>query len=154
MSSTDFKWKVMYYSNINGQEKKIEKDFTSQDEMNAYMQENDLSFQSPFANLPFWSIWLFDSWFDSLFDRKITSLWFSPERQSWLYNNDWFAELQRRKEQIEQQERENEKKKSFLQKRLDDWKELKEFFSWKNDKDAVTKAEQGIRDCEDQLKNY
>ena len=149
----NFKGKVMYYSNINWQEKKLEKEFDSQDDMNTYMKENDASFPRFFQPTSLGNFWAFDSWFDSFFDRKLTSMWYSPQAWMALWHSDSFSELQRRKAQLEQEEREKEKKKSFLEKRLDEWKELKKFFAGKNDTESVKKAEDWIKECEEQLKS-
>lgn len=152
----DFKGKVMYYSNINGQEKRVEKEFDSQDAMNTYMHDNDMSFSRP-SYQPFWlgNWWGFNSWIDTFFDNKLTSMWYTPSTsQSSLSYDDSFDALKRQKLALEKEERNKEKQKSFLEKRLQDWKDLKDFFNKKWHKEEVEKAEKGIKDCEEKLKEY
>ena len=142
----------MYYSNINWQEKKLEKEFDSQAEMNSYMQDNDVTFPRLFQPLSLGGFWAFDSWFNSSFDRKLISMWYEPQPWLALWSDEPFNELQRKKAQLEEEERTKKKKKTFLKKKLEDWKELKKFFTDKHDDDSVKKAEEGIKECEKQLK--
>ena len=39
---TNFKWKVTYYKNVNGEEKRIEKEFDDEKEYKDFIRENDL----------------------------------------------------------------------------------------------------------------
>lgn len=152
MKNNNFKGKVMYYSNINGQEKRLEKEFDSQDDMNKYMQENDVQFPRLMQWFGMPSMWWFPSWFDDFFDQKLYSMGFTPTGTALSYDA-WFDELQKKKAELEEQERAQKQQKSFLEKRLEEWKQLKEFFAKRKDTDAVAKAEEGIKDCQEQLKN-
>lgn len=150
MSNNDFKGKVYYYSNINGQENTIEKEFDTQEDMNEYLQKNDTTmprFMNPTPRISW-----FAPWFDEFFDQRMHRLWLTP-RQNALDYDPTLNELEKRKAEIEAKEEREKEEKSFLEKRRDERKKLVDFFKKRDDKSAVEKAQDGLKKVEEKLKN-
>lgn len=143
-----FKGKVCYYSNINGKEQHLEKEFDSQDAMNQFIQEQDGWMHVPQFSFPTlqtrWPTHR-DNWLDDFFEKKLSAKALTTSTPSSL------DDLRREKTRLEREEQEQAKRKSLLEKLLEEAKELKAFFSKRNDKENMQKADAEIQKYENEL---
>ena len=143
-----FKGKFVSYSNINGQEHRLEKEFDNAHDMEQFLNWPDARGSFPSVSFsPFWWLPQLDSWFDDFFDKKLSarSIGLSPEQQT-------LAELKAEKARIEREEQEQQKKRSMLQHFIDEAKQLKEFFAARKDTEKVAKAQAQIDAYEKELR--
>lgn len=139
--------KLCYYSNINGQEQRIEKEFESVHDMDEFIQTHKLPAVHAFAPAWNFSPWAplpqMDTWFEDFFDRKLATRALPAE---WS-----LADLRAEKARIEQEESQKAKRRSLVQQLLDEAKELKAFFESRKDKARADQAQAKITEYEKEL---
>ena len=131
---SQFKWKVYYRTNSNGNVQTVEKEFDSQDEMNQYMQDHQDQFwsvQSWFLPSLFWGI---DTYFNSLFDQRV---WWSSQHSSLSYQDEEDREIEQYAKQREQKNKEREEKKNWFKQQMDKMKSYVDSFTEDNDDDKA-----------------
>ena len=156
--NTNFKWKVVYYSNINGQEKRIEKEFDNPAEYQNFLQNNQLSLPTRWGNEDAW-----DSLFDRFFTQKLghflwkPSLGYQKSNYDTSTSNDapydnhlakYEAELQK----IEEERAQKEARKSYLQGLIEKLKEYKKRFENAWLKEKIKSIEEDIKKASKELK--
>ena len=156
--NTNFKWKVVYYSNINGQEKRIEKEFDNPAEYQNFLQNNQLNLPTRWGNGDAW-----DSLFDKFFTQKLGHFLWKPSlghqtsQDTRLQENDtsydahlskYEAELQK----IEQEKAQKEARKWYLQGLIEKLKEYKKRFENAWLKEKIKSIEEDIKKASKELK--
>ncbi len=146
-----FKWKIYYYSNINGKEQKIEKEFNNPNEyynfINSHEELNPWNLLNSF-NL--------DNYLENFFNSKFALT--SPEYYEENTTNllpEWvdISKYEEEAKKIDEQKQKQEEKKSLLEKSLEKLKWFLEKFKKENKKDLVEKVKKDIEKVENELKN-
>ena len=121
---SQFKWKVYYRTNTNGNVQTVEKEFDSQEEMNEYMNDHrdqfsfsDYSLPSLFGGL--------NTYVNNLMDQRMSS-W--SNRSSLSYQDDEDREIEEYAKRRDQQRKEREEKKGRFQKQMDKMKQYVDSF--------------------------
>ena len=156
--NTNFKWKVVYYSNVNGQEKRIEKEFDNPAEYQNFLQNNQLSLPTRWGNGDAW-----DSLFDKFFTQKLGHFLWKPSlgyQSSYdtpqlthdstydTHLSEYEAELQK----IEQEKAQKEERKSYLQGLIEKLKEYKKRFEEAGLKEKIKDIDADIKEATKELK--
>ncbi len=155
----NFKGKVIYYSNVNGQEKRIEKEFTDPNKYQEFIQNQDIS-------LPrIWGFSNLDELFEQFFTSKLENFLSRPvlqmdttknlEETSWEYQEEYDNRLSKYEEElqkIEQQKQEKKARKSYLSGLIDKLKEYKKKFEKAGIKEKIKEIEDDIKKAGKELK--
>ena len=138
MNMENFKGKVYHYTNENGKVNTIEKDFSSQEEMNQYMQQHQdqFSLQNSFPSL-FGS---FDRYVNRLMDQRMDT-----NQSKMGYDSSEDREIEEYAKNREHKKKQNEEKKSWLEKQMEKFKNYVDSFDSDDEEEKTMRAKAQAR---------
>jgi len=159
--NTHFKGKVVYYTNINGKEQRVEKEFDNPTEYQNFISNNNLQLPGGWDGL--WMTNL-DTVFEKFFTQKLgnflgrsalnyqdttpwtASLWYDDEYSAHLA---WYeADLQK----LEEEKAKKEARKNYLTGLIEKLKEYKKRFEEAGLKEKLKSVEDDIKNAVKELK--
>lgn len=159
--NTNFRGKVVYYTNVNGKEQRIEKEFDNPAEYQNFINNNNLQLPTTWANI--WTSGL-NNFFDDFFTHKLenflgrsalnyhninntetTTIWYDE------YNNH-LAEYEKDLKKLEEEKTRKEERKSYLTWLIEKLKEYKKRFEEAWLKEKIKNIEEDIKKATKELK--
>lgn len=146
-----FKAKVYQYSNINGKENKIEREFDNEQDYQNFIQNNEN--QSMFG-FNWWSLREFNKYLDDFFDRKLGYDFWETENELPYFENSPvdLSKYEQELRKIENDKKAKEAKKNQLESTLSKLREYRKKFKeeWKDD--LVKNIDSDISKVQEELK--
>lgn len=153
-----FKWKVYSYSNINGKEKRFEKEFDDISEYNNFLANTPefSSFRSPSWGISFDSLFDFNTYLDNFFHSRFspvdesTTKRLSQAEEEQIFGID-LSKYENEIQRIEEEKQKKDEKKNMLEKSLEKLKTYLDRFKKEKRDDIVKQIEEDIKKVEKDL---
>ncbi len=152
-----FKGKVYLYKNINGKEKKIDKEFDNEEDYKNFLEENpEFNWSSNvenFVNYP----WLlgFENFLDDFVNKKLWRVWWEDTKKQ-LPSGDTIdlSEYENEYSRIEEEKQKKEERRKEMESTLEKLKNYKKRFKEEGKEDLVKKIDKDIEKVQNDLKQY
>lgn len=149
-----FKGKVTIIKNINGKEEKVEKEFNSPDEYQAFLREQNMNSANPKLSLSEWDA--LGGFIDRIFEDKLQNL-FALEAPYPVSDNVSdlpvdVSKYEKEAAKIEKEKEEKAKKKDEIKRAIDKLKAFVKTFEKEDKKDLAKSAKEDIKKLEEELR--
>ncbi len=148
-----FKGKVTIIRNINGKEEKIEKEFKSPDEYQAFLREQNKQMADPKLSLSEWGA--LGDFVDRIFEDKLNDFFLLDSSEPESASGELPVELEKYEKEaakIEKEKERKEAKKIEIKRAIDKLKSFVKTFEKEDKKDLAKSAKEDIKKLEDELK--
>ena len=143
-----FKWKVYFYQNINGKEKKVEKEFNNPNEYYDFINSHP-----EFSNnlLGFGNL---DNYLENFFNSRfaLEPVYNEVPSNNFLPEGIDLDKYEAEAQKIDEEKKKKEEEKNVLKKSLEKLKEFLEKFKKEKKDDLVKKVKKDIEKVEEKLK--
>jgi len=147
-----FKGKIYVYQNINGKERKVEKEFTNPSEYYDFINSN----WDFWSNLLGW-FWNLDNYLENFFNSRFA---LNPVYENYSQDNssnvlpEWvdLNKYEQEAKKIEEEKKKKEEEKNLLEKSLEKLKDYLEKFKKEGKDELAKKVKEDIKKVEDRLK--
>ncbi len=155
-----FKGRVQIYTNRNGRENKIDREFDNPEEFNQFLKENSINTQGIHdemnMSLNNWA--RLQDFFENMIDRRLHDIGreFEPlGMESWETPANDVVDLSKYEQEarrLEEEKRNKEYRKSMLENTMEKLKEYKKKFQDEGKQDLVKQIDEDMKKVEDERK--
>ncbi len=146
-----FKGKVTIIKNINGKEEKIEKEFKSPDEYQAFLREQNMQMADPKLSLSEWGA--LGDFVERIFEDKLNDFFLLDSPEFETVSSELPVELEKYEKEAAKIEKEKEKKeakKAEIKRAIDKLKSFIKTFEKEGKKDLAKSAKEDMKKLEDE----
>ncbi len=149
-----FKGKITIVKNVNGKEEKIEKEFSSPEEYEAFLAQNNMARPLPDPKLSLSEWDALASFIDQIFEDKLSDFVALEPAQS--QEQDLPVDIKKYEKEaskIEEEKAQKEAKKAEIKRAIDKLKSFVKTFEKEGKKDLAKSAKEDIKKLEAELKD-
>ncbi len=150
-----FKGKVTIIKKVNGKEEKIEKEFNSPEEYQAFLRANsDFAVANPRLTLSEWDA--LGSFIDQIFEDKLNSLFLQEPDYESEAQKDLPVDInkyEKEAQKLEEEKAKKQAKKDEIKRAIDKLKGFVKTFEKEGKKDLAKSAKEDIKKLEEELKS-